>query len=61
MIPVKILSIRYLPGAEKGLAKALGAPEGYPCIAMLTTDCPSPYREYGHGPWDPDRQQVHPE
>ena len=39
MIPVKILSIRYLPGAEKGLAKALGAPEGYPCIAMLTTDC----------------------
>ena len=39
MIPVKILSVRYLPGAEKGLAKALGAPEGYPCIAMLTTDC----------------------
>ena len=39
MIPVKILSLRYLPGAEKGLAKALGAPEGYPCIAMLTTDC----------------------
>ena len=39
MIPVKILAVRYLPGAEKGLAKALGAPEGYPCIAMLTTDC----------------------
>ena len=39
MIPVKILSLRYLPGAEKGLAKALGAPEGYPCVAMLTTDC----------------------
>ena len=39
MIPVKILSIRYLPGAEKGLAKALGAPDGYPSIAMLTTDC----------------------
>jgi len=39
MIPVKILSIRYLPGAEKGLAKALGAPEGYPSLAMLTTDC----------------------
>ena len=36
---MKILSVRYLPGAEKGLAKALGAPEGYPCIAMLTTDC----------------------
>ena len=39
MIPVKILAVRYLPGAEKGLAKALGAPEGYPCIAMLATDC----------------------
>ena len=39
MIPVKILSLRYLPGADKGLARALGAPEGYPCIAMLTTDC----------------------
>ena len=39
MIPVKVLSIRYLPGAEKGLALALGAPEGYPSISMLTTDC----------------------
>ena len=39
MIPVKILSLRYLPGAEPGLARALGAPEGYPSLAMLTTDC----------------------
>ena len=39
MIPVKILSLRYLPGAEPGLARALGAPQGYPSLAMLTTDC----------------------
>ena len=39
MIPVKILAVRYLPGAEPGLARALGAPKGYPSLAMLTTDC----------------------
>ena len=39
MIPVKILSLRYLPGADPGLARSLGAPEGYPSLAMLTTDC----------------------
>ena len=39
MIPVKILAIRFLPGAEPALAEALGAPRGYPCLAMLTTDC----------------------
>ena len=38
MIPVKILAVRYLPGADAGLAKALGAPKGYPSLAMLTTD-----------------------
>ena len=38
MIPVKILAVRYLPGAEPGLAKSLGAPEGYPSLGMLTTD-----------------------
>ena len=38
MIPVKILAVRYLPGADEGLAKALGAPKGYPSLAMLTTD-----------------------
>lgn len=38
MIPVKILTVRYLPGADAGLAKALGAPKGYPSLAMLTTD-----------------------
>ena len=39
MIPVKILAVQYLPGAEPGLAKALGAPKGYPSLGMLTTDC----------------------
>ncbi len=39
MIPVKILAVRYLPGAAPLLARQLGAPEGYPCLAMLTTDC----------------------
>ena len=39
MIPVKILSIRYLANATPGLAQALGAPKGYPSLAMITTDC----------------------
>ncbi len=38
MIPVKVLAVRYLASATPALAKALGAPEGYPCLAMLTTD-----------------------
>ena len=38
MIPVKVLAVRYLASATPGLAKVLGAPEGYPCLAMLTTD-----------------------
>ena len=38
MIPVKILSVRYLASANEALSKALGAPKGYPCLAMLTTD-----------------------
>lgn len=37
MIPVKVLAVRYLANAPV-LAKALGAPEGYPCLAMVTTD-----------------------
>ena len=39
MIPVKVLAVRYLPGAAEGLCKALGAPKGYRSLAMLTTDC----------------------
>ena len=38
MIPVKILSVRYLANASPGLGKALGAPEGYPSLGILTTD-----------------------
>jgi len=42
MIPVKILAVRYLANASPSLAKALGAPEGYPSLAMLTTDSDDP-------------------
>ena len=38
MIPVKILAVRYLANASPTLAKELGAPEGYRCLGMLTTD-----------------------
>ncbi len=38
MIPVNVLAVRYLPGAAEALSQALGAPQGYPCLAMLTTD-----------------------
>ena len=39
MIPVKILAIRYLASAGESLCRALGAPKGYPCLGLLTTDC----------------------
>lgn len=39
MIPVKILAVRYLANVSPALAAALGAPEGYPSLALLTTDC----------------------
>lgn len=38
MIPVKILAVRYLANASPALAQALGAPKGYHCLGMLTTD-----------------------
>ena len=38
MIPVKILAVRYLAGASPALAQALGAPEGYPSLGLITTD-----------------------
>ncbi len=38
MIPVKVLAVRYLASASDALCKGLGAPKGYPCLAMLTTD-----------------------
>lgn len=39
MIPVKVLAVRYLANAAPSLCRALGAPEGYPALGMLTTDC----------------------
>ena len=39
MIPVKVLAVRYLANATPALCEALGAPKGYPSLAMLTTDC----------------------
>ena len=39
MIPVNILAVRYLSGASKEFCKALGAPAGYPSLALITTDC----------------------
>ena len=39
MIPVTVLAVRYLANASPGLCQALGAPRGYPSLAMLTTDC----------------------
>ena len=39
MIPVQVLAVRYLANASESLCRALGAPEGYPALAMLTTDC----------------------
>ena len=39
MMTVKILAIRYLANASPGLARSLGAPEGYPALGMITTDC----------------------
>ena len=38
MIPVKVLSVRYLANAAPSLCKALGAPENCPSLGMLTTD-----------------------
>lgn len=38
MIPVKILAVRYLANVTPALCKALGAPEGYPSLGMITTD-----------------------
>ena len=39
MIPVKVLAVRYLANAAPELCRALGAPKGYPSLALLTTDC----------------------
>lgn len=38
MIPVKVLAVKYLPGASPALAEGLGASRDYHSLAMLTTD-----------------------
>lgn len=42
MIPVQVLAVRYLANASPALCRELGAPEGYPALAMLTTDSDDP-------------------
>ena len=39
MIPVQVLAVRYLNNASPALCDALGAPEGYPSLGLITTDC----------------------
>ena len=39
MIPVTVLAVRYIANADPQLCQALGAPEGYPALGLLTTDC----------------------
>ena len=38
MIPVQILAVQYLTSASPALCQALGAPKGYPCLGLITTD-----------------------
>ncbi len=42
MIPVKVLSVRYLANAAPALAQGLGAVPGYPSLGLLTTDSDDP-------------------
>lgn len=42
MIPVKVLSVRYLANASSSLLKGLGAPQDRPSLGMLTTDSDDP-------------------
>jgi len=37
-----VLAVRYLASATPSLSKALGAPKGYPCLGLLTTDADDP-------------------
>ena len=39
MIPVNILAVRYLANANPALCRELGVPEGFPSLALVTTDC----------------------
>ena len=42
MIPVNVLAVKYLASAPESLCKELGAPEGYPCLGLLTADSDDP-------------------
>lgn len=42
MSGVTVLAVRYLMGASPALTQALGAPKGYPCLAMITADSDDP-------------------
>ena len=42
MIPVKVLATRLLANAAPALCRELGAPEGYPSLAILTADSDDP-------------------
>ena len=39
MIPVKVLSVQFIPNASPSLVKGLGAPSDCPALGLLTTDC----------------------
>lgn len=38
-IPVTILCVQYLPNADPALCQALGVPEPWRCLGLLSTDC----------------------
>lgn len=42
MIKVNVLAVRYLSSANLSLSLGLGAPKGYPCLGLLTTDSDDP-------------------
>ena len=42
MIKVNVLAVKYLSSANPALSTGLGAPKGYPCLAMLTADSDDP-------------------
>lgn len=42
MIQTKVLAVRYLANAAAPLCRQLGAPKGYPALAMLTADSDDP-------------------
>ena len=42
MIPVKVLSVRYLANGSPALLEGLGATAEYPTLGLLTTDSDDP-------------------